>query len=508
VKRRPVLPVATLALLLPVLAAPLAASAQDLPEAPPEVTWVDEPAEPVLPTGGFEADEGDGEASPSYALERIVITGNRKTMRQVILRYIELRPGEVFSAADERLQQARYRMLASGLFYEVEISLRRGSRRGWVVLAVEVKERNTIVVRDFVVGFSEITPYGAIGVQDRSFLGSGVRAAASTVVSKDQWAYRLELGDAHFLDSDVGLQVSGLFAHARDFFGNKHILLDSGGETVSASRAVLEYDRAAVRLGTGYHVLRDIYLSIDYRFENVRATIPAAGSHYSFGERRPIEFGHLLPGHSYVSGLILGGTRDTRDHPVLPADGSFTDFSVEFSSEVLGSDYEFSKFVLVHDTHFPLGKRHSLRVGLLAGLVMGDAPFFDQFFVGDLSAFVPSRVLGLNFSHLHPSLLGTSVQEMRYEDLAASINLEYSLPFYRGSGWIYGVNGFLGVGIFALASRGDLRHDPSGYEGYEVVPMDLTADLGIKVDTEFGVLVFSLANLFRLIPYVGDEAAR
>jgi hypothetical protein len=38
--------------------------------------------------------------------------------------------------------------------------------------------------------------------------------------------------------------------------------------------------------------------------------------------------------------------------------------------------------------------------------------------------------------------------------------------------------------------------------------MDLTADLGIKVDTEFGVLVFSLANLFRLIPYVGEETAR
>jgi len=39
------------------------------------------------------------------------------------------------------------------------------------------------------------------------------------------------------------------------------------------------------------------------------------------------------------------------------------------------------------------------------------------------------------------------------------------------------------------------------------VPMDLTADIGVRFDTQVGVLIFSLANLFRLIPYVGDEAA-
>ncbi len=48
----------------------------------------------------------------------------------------------------------------------------------------------------------------------------------------------------------------------------------------------------------------------------------------------------------------------------------------------------------------------------------------------------------------------------------------------------YGINGFVGVGLFFLASREDLKIDPKGYEGYEVVPMDLTADIGIKVDTE------------------------
>jgi hypothetical protein len=376
-----------------------------------------------------------------------------------------------------------------------------------VILVVSVKERNTIVIRDFVIGLSEITPYGSLGVADRSFLGSGVRAGASAVVSKEQWGYRLELADDHFLNSDFGIHVQGLFVHARDFFGHSNIQVSTSEGEESKPYAVMYYDRAGITLGGGYNLLRDYFFSVDYRLEAIRADVPAAGSHYSFGERRPIEFGHLLPGPSTVSSLILGISRDTRNHPLLPSEGAFTDLSVELATEVFGSDYEFSKLSLAHDTYFPLGRGHSIRVGVFAGLIMGEAPFFDQFFVGDFSAFIPSRVLGLNFAHLHPNLLGTSVQEMRYEDLAGSINVEYSIPFYRGHGFFYGINGFVGVGLFAIASGDDLRTDPQGYQGYEVVPMDLTADIGIKVDTSIGIVVLSLGNLFRLIPYVGDEAA-
>ena len=242
--------------------------------------------------------------------------------------------------------------------------------------------------------------------------------------------------------------------------------------------------------------------------EAISADVPTAGSHYSFGERRPIEFGHLLPGNSALSCIMFGLARDTRDHQVLPSEGSMTDFTVELSTEVIGSDYDYSKFTLSHDTYFPLGKGHSIRLGLFGGLILGVSPFYNQFFVGDYSAFIPSRLLELNFSHLQPSLLNTSVQEMRYEDMVGSLNLEYSIPFYRGAGLIYGINGFVGAGIFAIASKKDLRTDPKGYQGYEVVPMDLTFDLGVRIDTKIGVLIISMSNLFRLIPNLGSDVAK
>ncbi|MBW2532864.1 MAG: BamA/TamA family outer membrane protein, partial [Deltaproteobacteria bacterium] len=443
---------------------------------------------------------------PRYLLEKVVVEGNKKTLRQVILRHVQIRNGEVFSADDPRLDRARYRLLSLGLFYDVQLYLERGSRRGWAVLKVRVKERNTIVVRDVVFGFSEITPYGALDVADRSFLGTGVDVSAAGVVSREQWGYRLRFSDLHFLESDFGLRCEGLFAHARDFFGTRNVIDEEGGDGTTSAYAEMWYDRAGGRLGTGYALRGDSFLTVDYRFEVINNTEVDPGTHLSYGERRPIEFGHLVPGHSTLSGTVFGVLHDTRDSSLLSSVGSRTAFQVELYSEVLGSEYEFSKFTLGHDHYFPLGRGHTIKLGLFAGLIMGDAPFFDQFFVGDFSAFVPSRVLELNFSHLHPSLLDTSVKEMRYEDLAASLGVEYSLPFFRGSGFVYGLDGFVGVGLFALASRQDLSHDPEGYSGYRVVPMDLTADLGIKLDTEIGLFVVSLANLFRLIPEWGDEA--
>ncbi len=458
---------------------------------------------------------------PRYVLEKIVIEGNRKTLRQVVLRYVNLKPGEAFASNDPRLEEARYRMLASGLFYDVQLSLEKGARRGWVVLLVSVKERNTIIVQDVVLGTAEIAKFfGSLDVAERSFLGTGVTLSAAGVYGTDgQWGYRLRLLDDHFLDSDFSLHVEGLYANARDFFGRKNVCVESANEAdanlyecsgypneegqyiKSVDYAVMSYSRAGIRLGTGYTVLRDIYFYFDYRYETISADVPKAGYHKSFGAYRPIQFGHLLLGHSMLSSMVFGIRRDSRDSITLPSTGSRIAFDVEVSSEIFGSDYDFAKFTLSYDKYFGLGRGHTLKLGLFGGLIMGDSPFFNQFFVGDFSSFVPPRVLELNFSHLQPNLLGnTMIKEMRYEDIVGSINVEYSLPFYRGHGLVYGVNGFVSLGLYFLTSPEHLKVDPQGYSGIELIPMDLTVDLGVRVDTKVGVFEVSLANVLLLIP--------
>lgn len=496
----------------------------DIESNPDDVTWVEENDDgdttQINPKRSTRKSE-PSQKGPHYVLEKIVVKGNTKTLRQVIRRYIDLSVGDIFSADDERLQDARYRLLASGFFNDVQLTLARGSQRGQAILNVTVVERNTLVIQDVVLGFSEITPfYGSLDIAQRSLFGTGIEVSGAGVFSVDkQIGYRLRLLDHHFMGSDFSFHVEGVFAKARDFFGKDRVCVEGSNEAEEredgqsceandyqkgVSYAVMNYRRAGGRLGTGYSLVGDLYFSLDYRFEFIAADVPRAGYHRSFGEYRPIEFGHLLFGHSALSSILFGIVRDTRDSITLPSKGQRTAFEVELSSGALGSDYDFAKFTLSHDVHFRLGRRHSLKLGLFAGFITGSSPFFNQFFVGDFSAFVPSRVLEMNFTHLQPNLLKkTMIGEMRYEDIAASINLEYSLPFYRGNGVVCGVNGFASLGIYFLTSKELLKYKPKGYSGAQLIPMDLTADIGIKVDTQIGMFVVSLANLLLLIPDQG-----
>ncbi|MBN2341855.1 MAG: BamA/TamA family outer membrane protein [Deltaproteobacteria bacterium] len=445
-----------------------------------------------------------------YHLEKVVIHGNRKTLRSVILRYLQIHPGDLFSAEDTTLEESKYRMLASGLFSAVSFELKKGSARGYVVLEIKVRERNTIVVRDLTVGMTriaphwdDVVPYGSIGVEERSFLGSGIQVGGTVAASKDQSAYRIYWRDDHFLDSKFGLHVQGQYAEAQEYFGN-HYLPGPDEETTFGTYEVLDYRRAGLRLGTGYNLLSDYFFWFDLRFENILAEEPQTveGTRYqTLVDDEPVAIGYLQPDDSVLSSFLFGFTRDTTNHPVLPYDGSVTRFSVELSHPLFASDYDFVKFQLSHTTYFPFGKRgQSISVGGQAGLISGNAPFFDQFFVGDYSAFVPDRQLGLNFSNLHPQILDTDISDMWYEDMALSLNTEWSRPIYRGSGFVYGINTFVRFGVYGLAST---QH----VDGKDI-PVDLTGDFGLRIDTNVGIFSFSFASVLQLIPPIRKETTQ
>ena len=445
-----------------------------------------------------------------YRLEKVIITGNRKTLRSVILRYLEISPGDLFSAEDISLEESRYRMLASGFFRDVTFELKKGTSRGYVILEIDVKERNTIVINDLSFGLTtispnndELVPFGSIGVLERSFLGTDIRLGATVAASKRQNAYRIYWRDDHFLNSRVGIHVDGLFADAEETFGKHFLWEEIASDTTFGKFEVLDYRRAGIRLGSGYNLLTDYFVWFDFRFENIMREEPRVlqgdGEMESAEEEdAEVKTGYMEPDNSALTSALFGFTRDTTNHPVLPSDGSKTELSIELSHKLLGSDYNYVKFQLNHRIHFPFGiKGQSIGVETIAGLINGDAPFFEQFFVGDYSAFAPDRKLGLNFSNLHPGILGTAIADMWYEDLILSISAEWSRPLYRGSGNIYGLNMFVRFGAFVLTSTGHLN-------GRDM-PIDITGDFGLRLDTSVGVFSFAFTNVLQLIPPVRRE---
>jgi len=130
---------------------------------------------------------------------------------------------------------------------------------------------------------------------------------------------------------------------------------------------------------------------------------------------------------------------------------------------------------------------------------VGDAPYFDRFFVGDLNLLLPPRAFGINFS-TQPSrdLLGTNVADHRYDKLAGRLLLEYAVPLWRRHGLFYRGDAFAALGIFTMTNPGDVsRH---GASLGQRLPADLTADLGLRLDTYIGIFTLSVANALGRLP--------
>ena len=120
---------------------------------------------------------------------------------------------------------------------------------------------------------------------------------------------------------------------------------------------------------------------------------------------------------------------------------------------------------------------------------------------------MPDRVLDLNFDRrTAPNYLNTDIVEVRYGDYAAKLQGEYRIPIYRGHRSVYGVDLFGAAGVYGVASYRDLTDPPRGYHGMRAVPIDLTFNLGFRLDTSAGGFLFAFSNLIGLIPVRGEAS--
>jgi len=128
--------------------------------------------------------------------------------------------------------------------------------------------------------------------------------------------------------------------------------------------------------------------------------------------------------------------------------------------------------------------------------------------VGDLSDLLPDRVLDLNFDgRPSPNFLGTDIVEIRYGNYAAEVAAEYRIPLYRGKRSIYGIDFFGRFGVYGIANPIDFVDHAHGYKGFGTIPVDLTFNAGLRVDTQAGGFVFGIANLLNISGLVPTQGA-
>ncbi len=451
-----------------------------------------------------------GRVGLKYILEGIEVRGNTTTLARVVLRYVPFHPGDTLDVDDRELELTRFRLLGTGFFKDVRLSLRRGSRRGNAVLVVNVTERNTIVLNGLWLGLSTdanpsgstrpISAYGGIDVAETNLAGTGVTLGGAVAVADNQLGLRARFADPQFLHSQWTGEVQLLYNKALDFFGNKNVLVDDPTQVTVQDYAVVSYQRFGGLVGGGHDLGVSNQLYFDYRLEKIDATVPLAASDHRGLDIAPIDF-YIHPGSSILSSLRATFVHDTRDDPVLPTRGQYVVLAGDVSLTPLGSDYPFVKLT-AHASHWmrlPWG--HVLKLDGFAGIVVGDAPMFEMFYVGDLSDLLPDRVLDLALDRrAAPNFFGTDVVEIRYGQFAAKIDAEYRIPIYRGQRSIYGVDLFGSAGIYGIANPEDFTNPARGYSGFATAPIDFTFNLGLKVDTSAGGFSFGISNFLGFIP--------
>ncbi|HEU5074327.1 MAG TPA: BamA/TamA family outer membrane protein [Polyangiaceae bacterium] len=449
-------------------------------------------------------------AALRYTLERIVVRGNLRTHERVVLRYLPFKPGSLIDVDNPDIRLARFRLLGTGFFKDVQFSLEKGSDRGMVILVVDVVERNTIVLNDVWMGVAAdadnegqsrpLTAYAGLDVAETNLFGMGVTLGGAMAVAEEQLALRARFLDPGFLGSPWMTSATFLYNDARDFFGNAQVLYSDPDLEALTEYAVVRYDRLGGALGVGRDLSSVLQFWLHYRLENVDASYPLQASHVRGDHVEPIDFA-IIRGQSWLSTLRATLQLDTRDHPFLPTTGWFLSATGELGMPWLGSDYTYQRSD-VHASHWwELPWHHVIRLEMFGGAISGDAPFFEQYYVGDFSDFLPSRILGVNFDRRPPpNFLGTQIVEVRYGEFAAKIGAEYRLPLYRGHRSIFGIDLFGSGGIYSVFGQREIESPASGYEGAERIPVDLTANVGFRMDTAAGGFVFAFSNVLYFIP--------
>jgi outer membrane protein insertion porin family len=479
-------------------------------------------AQEAAPAGEESAIDTGAPKTIRYVIERIEVVGNRRTKSRAVVHFVPLAPGDVLDVDDPAIEAVRWRLLGTGWFDQVRLRLERGSRRGLVVLVVDVRERNTIVFEHLTLGVSEginstrdpdtrIVPYGGFSVAETNLLGTGMSLSLTGLFSKPQQGVRLRFTDPMAFGSPFLLSTSAFFVNAKQFFGRNPLVsfrCDLPPEECPSPedirRAIVLYRRAGFTVGTGRDLGASTRYTLDFQGERVwvRAK-PEAASDRVGTEIRPIDFA-IEDGRSWVSLVRFGLEYDRRNDPGLPTEGVLSRFQGDGATRLVGSAYDFLRLQGLFRYWHPLpGERfipHYLRFGVYGGVIFGDAPFFYKFHVSDMTDLIPSRVLEMELdSRPPPNLLDTSIAVMRAEDIAGRVDVEYGMHIWSGRGGLRTVSIYFVFGLYALASFKDVAVAVPGYSGPARLPVDLTFDLGVRLDTTVGVFQIGFSNLLGFI---------
>ncbi len=395
----------------------------------------------------FEVQEG-----PRVYVERINITGNTRTLDEVIRREIELAEGDAFNTA--KIRNTRRRIKNLGFFEDVEIDNVPGSKPDTTIVNVNVTEQPTGEL-SLGAGFSsEEGAIGDFGIQERNFLGRGQNVKLNFVLSQRSQQIDFSFTEPYFLDRNISAGID-IFRTTRDFDAESSFQQSSTGFSLRA----------------GYWIAGP--LSQSWRYTLRRDTIENVSNSASV-------FVQQQEGATVTSAIGQDLVYDLRDSRLDPTEGYFFQLSTDFAG--LGGSVRFLKLELEGGSYWPLAEQWVLSVTGETGIIFGlgqDVRIVDRFFLGgeSLRGFEAAGVGPRDFT------TGDSLGGKKYAAGTVELSFPLGLPEELG------ILGKIFVDAGTLTGTED-----SGPTVVDSASLRLSAGVGVSWRSPFGPVRVDLAE--------------
>ncbi len=294
------------------------------------------------------------EGNKAY-VERINISGNVRTLDEVIRREFQLAEGDAFNTA--KLRDSRNRIRRLGFFEKVDMKRRRGSRADQVVVDVEVSERSTGEI-SFGVGVSTTESVTAdISIRERNLLGRGQDLLISFAVSELRQQFDISFTEPHFLNRDIAAGFD-IFRIERDL----------------QERSSYNEDLTGFSLRAGFPLTRDIRQTVAYTLSQ---------SDVADVDENASDLIKQDEGEFVTSEVSYALTYDKRDKRFLPNEGLLVRGEQGFAG--LGGDRRYIRTTGSVSYYYPFAPGWVGNLAFRGGYILGisdDVHITDRFFLG------------------------------------------------------------------------------------------------------------------------------
>ncbi len=298
----------------------------------------------------FEVQEG-----PRVFVERIDITGNVRTMDEVIRREFRLVEGDAFNAA--KLRRSRQRIQDLDFFEKVSVEQVPGSAPDKAVVKVAVEEKSTGSL-SIGAGFSTGSGFlGDISIRERNFLGRGQDLQASVLIGQQQQQVDLSFTEPYFLGKEIAAGGDLFFVQTDRQDESSFDTTTIGGD-LRANYPLTEHLRQGWR-----YTLKQTDVN----------NVPNDASIFikdAEGKETYSEVSHSL-------------TYDRRDSRINPTEGYFGKHTVDIAG--LGGTAKYIRNRVDAGYYYPVADKWVLSLSGSGGYVHGlgeDVKLLDRFYIG------------------------------------------------------------------------------------------------------------------------------